>query len=515
MLARFSVALVTLLALAFAPAAEAAFPGANGKIATTWIDSFNDGIHTMNPDGTGDTWLTPTDTSATDSSWSADGTKIAFDSFSGGDWNVFVMNADGSGRIQLTSDPASDRNPSWSPDGTRIVFQSNRDGNSELYVMNADGSNQVRITNDPETDRDPSWSPDGTRIAFASSREHFVCDSYPYCVPRATSRIFTMKTDGSDVKRMSVTRLGNSDHSAEDHYHPDWSPSGDRLVYESAENDYTEEFYALRIFIVNSDGSNTRLLSLIYGGTYPDWGLAWSPDGQYILDTYDYGTAVISVSGGGYGSSLPGCCNSLPSWQPIPSSQPGGYPRPKGATPIHASLVPAFNACTSPNEQHGPPLAFGSCNPPVPASSNLTVGGNGGGGPPAKSTGYFRIDAIAGSPGPPDTADAVVTVSLSNVMITSGLTDYTGNLRATASIRMTDRDSGAPSTIQDFPLDVTVPCAATADTTLGAACNVQTTFDSVVPGMAIEGQRANMGLGQVRILDGNGALFAVQGVFVP
>jgi WD40 repeat protein len=425
------------------------------------------------------------------------------------------MNADGSGRIQLTTDPASDRNPSWSPDGTRIVFQSNRDGNSELYVMNADGSNQVQITNDPETDRDPSWSPDGKRIAFASSREHFVCDSHPSCVPRATSRIFTMKTDGSDVTRISVTRLGNSDHSAEDHYHPDWSPSGDQVVYQSAEDDFTEEFYADRIFIVGSNGSGNHLFTLIYGGTYPDSGVAWSPDGQSLVQAYDYALYTLALTPNGQNRNFSGCCDFLANWQPLPSSQPGGYPRPKGATPIHASLVPAYNPCTSPNEQHGPPLSFGSCSPPVPASPNLTVGGNGGGGPPARSTGYFRIDTIAGSPGPPDTADAVVTVSLSNVMNTAGLTDYTGTLSATAAIRMTDRDSGTPATIQDFPLAVSVPCAATADTTLGAACNVQTTFDSVVPGLATEGQRANLGLGQVRVLDGSGSLFAVQGVFVP
>jgi hypothetical protein len=195
----------------------------------------------------------------------------------------------------------------------------------------------------------------------------------------------------------------------------------------------------------------------------------------------------------------------------------GGIARPKGATPIHASLVPAFNPCSAANHVHGPPLAFGSCNPPQPASPNLTVGGNGGGGTPAKSIGYVRMDVIAGTPGPPDNADVVVTVSLSNVMNLSGLSDYTGDLDTNATIRMTDRGSGSgvASTIEDFPLDVTVPCTATADTTVGSTCSVQTTFDSVVPGLATENIRSVQELGQVRILDGNGSLFAVQGVFVP
>ena len=48
--------------------------------------------------------------------------------------------------------------------------------------------------------------------------------------------------------------------------------------------------------------------------------------------------------------------------------------RPKGATPLSASMVPAYKACATPNRTHGAPLAFPSCNPPVQASSYLTVG---------------------------------------------------------------------------------------------------------------------------------------------
>ena len=38
-----------------------------------------------------------------------------------------------------------------------------------------------------------------------------------------------------------------------------------------------------------------------------------------------------------------------------------------------ASLVPAYNQCTSPNRTHGPSLAHPSCNPPSQASDNVTV----------------------------------------------------------------------------------------------------------------------------------------------
>src|SRR5262245_4192760 len=51
-----------------------------------------------------------------------------------------------------------------------------------------------------------------------------------------------------------------------------------------------------------------------------------------------------------------------------------GFARPRGATPLRAALVPAYNACTASNRTHGPALAFPSCNPPVRSSSVLTVG---------------------------------------------------------------------------------------------------------------------------------------------
>ena len=41
-----------------------------------------------------------------------------------------------------------------------------------------------------------------------------------------------------------------------------------------------------------------------------------------------------------------------------------GHLRPAGATPLRIALVPAAQECTTPNRQHGPPLAFSSCAPP-------------------------------------------------------------------------------------------------------------------------------------------------------
>jgi glucose/arabinose dehydrogenase len=207
-----------------------------------------------------------------------------------------------------------------------------------------------------------------------------------------------------------------------------------------------------------------------------------------------------------------------------------GYPRPKSASPVQVSLVPAYQQCTAPDRTHGPPLAFGSCNPPVESSAQLTVGTPDANGQPAASTGFVRFGAVIGDPGTPaDEADVNLRLQLTDVRRRSDLTDYTGELRANVSTRITDQDNpppagGAPDgTTQDNPFGFTVPCTATGSSD-GATCAITTTIEAVTPGAIKEGMRAIWRLGQVEVFDGGpdgdgdttpNTLFAKQGVFVP
>jgi hypothetical protein len=206
------------------------------------------------------------------------------------------------------------------------------------------------------------------------------------------------------------------------------------------------------------------------------------------------------------------------------------YPRPKSAARVHVPLVPAFQQCTAPNRNHGPPLAFGSCNPPAPHSAQLTVGTPDANGVPAKSNGHVRFVTLAGDPGnQTDEADVALVVTITDVRRRSGLADYTGQLQASAALRITDRDNPAPSgspaaTAQDGAFAWTVPCAATADTTVGSRCSINTSADAVTPGVVKEGMRAVWQLGSITVFDGGAdgvastspnTQFAVQGIFVP
>src|SRR3954453_12253238 len=87
------------------------------------------------------------------------------------------------------------------------------------------------------------------------------------------------------------------------------------------------------------------------------------------------------------------------------------HPRPKGATPFRVSVVPAFKACTTPNRTYGAALAFPSCNPPVQASTDLTVASPDDTGAPANSVASVRLDDQAGVPGPPEDSDVLIKSS--------------------------------------------------------------------------------------------------------
>ena len=191
--------------------------------------------------------------------------------------------------------------------------------------------------------------------------------------------------------------------------------------------------------------------------------------------------------------------------------------------------MPAYSACTAPDRTHGPPLAYASCSGPDQVSQHLTVGTPDANGKGAKSVGYARYGAAVGNPATPaDEANVNFYMRLNDVRVASDLSDYEGELELRSQIRITDRRSGPgadePATVEDIDFPVTVPCAATEDTTIGSRCEVATTAEAIIPGAVTEGARSIWAFDQTRVYDGgpdglastqDNTLFAVQGLFVP
>jgi hypothetical protein len=202
--------------------------------------------------------------------------------------------------------------------------------------------------------------------------------------------------------------------------------------------------------------------------------------------------------------------------------EPPGYPRPRAASPLQVALVPAYGACETPDRTHGPPLAFGSCHPPVAESPALTVGTPDANGLPARAVAHARLGVRPGDPRTSaDEADVLVAVAVTDVRDRATMDDHAGELVARFGLRVTDRGSGAlpgggdePATVTDLSLDVPVACVSTAGGQ-GADCAVATTVDALFPGAVAEGRRAIWAFGQVEVLGPGERPFLRQGVFVP
>ena len=221
---------------------------------------------------------------------------------------------------------------------------------------------------------------------------------------------------------------------------------------------------------------------------------------------------------------------------------PGGYPRPKGATPMRVALVVAYNQCTGVgNRQHGVPLNSPSCNPPVQSSSILTVGTQEANGLTPGFQGSVRMLAVVGGTNPDiNDSDVKLITSMTDIRNNPSLTDYTGKLLVSMPLQITDQSNSTTGenpdngTTTQFNLEYPIQCVATTDTTIGGACSLTTTENALLPGAVIKNRRAIWQTGQIVVKDagpngtgldtppcpptcgdGDESVFAREGVWVP
>lgn len=486
---------VTALVLCVPGSAQATFPGANGKIA--FVRSGD--IWTMNPDGSSQVDITNTAAAEDSPAWSADGSQVAYVR----DRAIWTMTANGALQTQVVPAPPTFGcnpfppdalgGPAWSPSGSKIVFHKftctrDPDGGElpsfDLYTVNPNGTGQTLLVTEG---MGPRWSPGGTRIGYTG-----------YCFGGGCTDVRWVTADGS-----SEFTVYQSNIDADTFL--DWSPDG---LFLDGFGDRTSPPYS-ESYTIHPDGTGYTVRPNGVGHWSPD-GTKFVLNGVYVQDVDGSNRTQIASSG------------SSPDWQPIHPS----YPRPRGASPLRISLVPAYKSCTAPNETHGSPLAFPSCNPPQQQSGSLTIGTPDANGQGAKSTPYVRFGVKASAP-----ADVRIRVSIGDVRKNSDLSDYTGELLEQSVLRATDHNNGSsspggtdPATMSAVNLPVTVPCAATSDTTIGGQCELETTMNAVIPGSVTGGDRAVWELSQAQVFDGgpDGAvgtqpntLFMDQGIFIP
>jgi hypothetical protein len=457
---------------------------------------------------------------------SASGTRVWFETYEplvGGDTDTQsdVYERSGGTTTQVSTGPTGGNGPidaffdGASQDGTHVYFHTTEqlvagDTDTRRDVYDRSGGATTQVSTGPA-------GGNGAIDAFfdgaSQNGGHAFFDTTESLVASDTdTHMDVYDRSAGTTTQVSTGSIGGN--GAFDSLYEGSSQDGARVFFSTAEplepsdgdtsSDVYERFGGATTHISFGPNGGNAVFGAFFDGT--------TPDGKVVF--FNTRESLISTD--------------TDTFRDVYSATVDAYPRPRGATPLRTSFVPAFQACVAANRAHGAPLAFPSCSPPVQASAQLTVGTPDANGAPANSIGSVRVEAILGNPSTPaNEADVRVALNFSDVRQKASLADYTGQLQLVANARVTDRFSGptqGDAATGDVSFPITVPCTATGSTTIGSTCAVVTTFNSVVPGSIVELKRTIWAMQKMDVYDGGpdgvasttpNTLFATQGVFVP
>ena len=157
--------------------------------------------------------------------------------------------------------------PAAAPDGRTILFSSCVGAVREVFAMDSNGANRRQLSFDTQgSNFTPVYSPDQQRIALSAVRDG---DTNP--------EVWVMNADGTGATRLTQTPAALPGQQFVWSLHPTWSADGRQIAYASTASGSTQ------IWIMNSDGTDQRQLTLGLGSDYPDANVPhWSLDGSKI-----------------------------------------------------------------------------------------------------------------------------------------------------------------------------------------------------------------------------------------
>jgi Tol biopolymer transport system component len=229
--------------------------------------------------------------------WSADGQWVAY----GGNAGLWVVGPELEPRpVTSGSLPLWSRSWSWSPEGARLAILEG----SSLSILDVASESTTELgTVTGDVTFAPVWSPDGTELVYGARGG-------------AVSSVDVGSGEQSVLVEIPGDDLDSMDEMA-------WSPDGKWLAI-----NYDVEPGVARLYLVDADGSDVRVLCDDNGDNDECGAIAWSPDGaqlaylEYlggpgprIMTQSPYGDSPVLVGKADFGSCAFGGCG-FPVWSP-------------------------------------------------------------------------------------------------------------------------------------------------------------------------------------------------------
>ena len=257
--------------------------------------------------------------------------------YNGGKANVLLIDlAAGRKLRQLSRMGATSVNmpgSCWNAATNRITYAAEIGGPDSPFVVGADGvGEQLVIQRNDQVGIEPTFSPDGEWLVFQSG----VYDG------EGPNQIFKVRRDGSELTQLTS---GHNDTQ------PNWSPTGDRIVFQRQEGDGLDAAKPWDVFTMDVDGGQVRNVTNTADQNETD--VSWSPSGRFLVfsgDGLDIQIAsLFAIAEDGTGRTQVthtwGWYDGAPSWSPdgtrIAFEARRGEPDGSGGTKIYLVNAPA------------------------------------------------------------------------------------------------------------------------------------------------------------------------------
>ena len=190
---------------------------------------------------------------------SPDGSRVAAQDNSAGNFDIWVHETDRAVATRLTFAAGLEAHATWSPSGTEITFTSDRRGSRDIFSKPAAGTGEpTLLVGGPLDDDHPDWSPDGNYMIYVVSGDP---------KNKGDIRYLKRKTDGGGFEEAVFLSTPHQEGAAK------FSLDGRYLAYSSDESGHFE------VYVRPFPEGGGKWQASTNGGTQP----RWSRDGKELF----------------------------------------------------------------------------------------------------------------------------------------------------------------------------------------------------------------------------------------